>query len=105
MTDIKSPDWWMCFFILITMALALIGYHEGFYATIVISIIRLGLSLFTQGIKSEAFSYRFTYVFLIIVAFYVWDNVPTAWWLMFITTAIYTFIDKHLVERLLVWLE
>ena len=103
--DIKSLDWWLCISILLTMAAALTGFKEGFYATIVISIIRIGASLFSQGIKSDPTINRFTYSFLIIVSFIVWDKIPIAWWLTFIATAIYTFIDKYIVERLLVFLE
>ena len=103
--NITSADWWLCLFILFAMAAALAGFNEGYYATIAISIVRITISSYSTGITSEATVNRFVYGFLIAVAFYMSDNINHAWWLMFIATAIYTFIDKHLVERLLVWLE
>lgn len=95
--NIKSTDWWLSFFIVLTMTATIAGFTEASYVVIVLSIIRFLLSTFSQGITSEAAVYRLTYIILISGAFYCLDSSPLAWWLLLIATTIYIFFDKYLV--------
>lgn len=97
--DFKSFEWWYWLVTLIAIIIGLSGWIEGFYSTILISIIQIVHFTVLDGLAALTTQVRIVYGIFTIAALF--DPTQIIYWILLFGTIMVILFDKCMIATVL----